>query len=136
MTPRLLIAVLPILMAGCSLPSSGDDDTGPAVPMAAAAAPVSAPIDGIYRGSGELVSGSADTCPSDAWGNVEIGDRALLFSYTPAAIFSAPITADGKVHGEADTYVLDGTFNDGELSFTVTGPSCKTSFAFNIIGGF
>jgi hypothetical protein len=134
MTLRHLPVVLALLVAGCS--ASTAPDAGPAVPVASQTPITTGPIDGFYRGSSELIAGSPDSCPNNSRGAIEIGDRAMLYSYTTDAIFVAPVSPEGQLHAQAGGFVLDGTLNEGQLEFTVEGQSCKTAFMFHRLNEF
>lgn len=85
-------------------------------------------IDGVYKGIATTVVARSPICPTDRFGTVFVGDRTLTFSLTPSTLFITPVQADGTVHTETTTSVLDGKIEGGRLTFTVRDAICVTSY--------
>jgi hypothetical protein len=103
------------------------------VPMAPM---ITGPINGYYQGRVREVDAKAPNCSAATRGVIEIGDKTLLYAYSPQLIYVASVQPDGTVHAEAGGTTLDGTLVDGHLAFNVTTQDCKTSFDFVRRRGF
>jgi hypothetical protein len=102
------------LLAGCTSAPKGPGSTNL--------------IDGSYQGRESLEMANAPSCPESAYGQLEVGDQALHYAYTPAIVFEASIQPDGTLHDEVGPAILDGKVAENRLAFTVTTPDCKSSY--------
>lgn len=107
-------------------------------------------VDGTYKGVAETVVAQGASCPAADPGTITIGDRRLIFPFSPNVIFIAPVQPDGSLvarivaipptaprgRGGARAAVpppapigsLDGRIGGGALEFTVRTPSCETRY--------
>jgi hypothetical protein len=62
---------------------------------------ITGPINGYYQGRVREVDAKAPNCSAATRGVIEIGDKTLLYAYSPQLIYVASVQPDGTVHAEA-----------------------------------
>ena len=85
-------------------------------------------VDGTYRGTAELVAAQGMDCPAPRPGNINIGDRWLVWPYQPNLTFVALARPDGTLTARNEGGSLDGKVGAGSLEFTVHTPSCESRY--------
>lgn len=89
--------------------------------------------DGSYKGEARLVRSSSPLCPQGQQGVLMIGDNTLTYAYTPNTIFTVPVAADGKLHAQEGTVVLDGQIVGNQMDFVIRSPGCETQYATTFV---
>lgn len=120
---RLLVPILLAGLTGCNalispLPRAAND------PLY---------YDGSYKGQARLVRSSSPLCPRAQNGVLMIGDDTLTYAYTPDTIFTVPVAANGKLHGQEGNVVLDGQIVGDRMDFVIRSPGCETQYAATFV---
>lgn len=90
-------------------------------------------IDGTYKGLTSLLASGSPNCPVPSTGTIDVGDKTVIFAYTPAVIFTAPVQPDGQIHGVVGRVRMDGVVANGLLQFVVSSPVCTSRYDFRYV---
>jgi hypothetical protein len=91
-------------------------------------------FNGSYQGSITQTAQAAPGCPIEHGEKViMVGDGVLWYAYTPANLFTAAVSYDGKVNATSGAATLVGKIDGNHLAATIQSPSCQTTLSMNYI---